>query len=204
MKKYTTSLTVLSLLAAGNLYAQGPTGLQGIFTFNSETSTGTFDYIIDIGEDTLTITNPTGRFASLFAAPVVPLVLRSHNNFDITGAEATELNSSTFDFTGEESSIFGTDPGDGFYWASDTLSNDGGFNLVTLGAGPNNDPASNLNDGSFYSFIRQQVGDPSETGGNNILRTGEGSVSFTVEAVPEPSSALLVGLSAFGLLRRRR
>ncbi|MGJ8696533.1 MAG: PEP-CTERM sorting domain-containing protein [Verrucomicrobiaceae bacterium] len=201
MKTLTIIGVSLSLGGVSPLTAQIE-DFEGVFTYTGDSSTGTFDYFIDTSADTLTITNPTGRFVSLFTFPtdVTPMVLLAQDNFSVTGAGAAGLSSPSYDFTGSETNLFGQESGDGFYWASQNLSDDGQFNMTVLGAGPQNSPTANLADSTFNSFIRND----GSTGPLNILQIGESSSSYTSEAVPEPSAVLLLGISAMGLMRRRR
>lgn len=188
--------------------AQGEDDIQGLFSFSAGSSAGTFDFFIDVSADTLTITNPTGRFESLFSnpEPLDPLTFFAHDNFTQTSATTAGLSGPTYDFTGEEESPLGLTNGDGFFWASDVLSEDLTFNFATLGAAPigfENGGDNNLTDSGTSYFIRSTGIAPAGVPLNH-LGIAASSVTVSSEAVPEPSSALLLGLSALGMIVRRR
>lgn len=184
-----------------NKYSGNPADLTDIqISFTLTIQGGQF--VVD-NDSTMPATTTVNFGASLYATSPDVLLYNSLLQPIIDNAEA--VNSQTFSL--------GANAGDGLY-DYDPTPTDGGKLIGTTQTTGGGDSVSALlfsqylGSGTFTINARtEQVGDLSYRSGIETASTpvsASGSITVTYLAVPEPSAALLGGLSTLGLLLRRR
>ena len=200
-------LLIMSALLTGGVQAN-INSWQGTINTTNVGLTGSVDYVIDTVNDTLTLSNHSGQWATRFG-PMQTFILYALNDTSSSAGSLHDPTSSTFDVTNE---LFAISPAaglasvanDGWYWASAT--SDSFFHLL-IGAddrGPSSpildyDGTTSNADGSAIISSSSAPGSAGEFGFSQVTLSA-------VTAVPEPNSTALLGLAtaACAFHRKRR